>query len=54
MFACLQRIKLTVDGEISKSCAGCPLHLNIGALEKEQYWFKGVAVDLPDVCSASG
>lgn len=47
------RIKLTVDREISKSCAGCPLHLNIRALEQEQYWFEGVAVDLPNVYSAS-
>lgn len=47
------QIKLTVDREISKGRAGCPLHLNIGALEQEQYWFEGVAVDLPDVCLAS-
>jgi hypothetical protein len=43
--------RLTVDCEIPKSCAGCPLHLDIGALEQEQYWFEGVAVDLPDICS---
>lgn len=51
--AYLGQIKLTVDREISKSCAGCPLHLDIGALEQEQYWFQGVAVDLPDICLAS-
>lgn len=53
LFSCLGRSRLTVDCEVSKSCASCPLHLNIGALEQEQYWLEGVAVDLPDICSAS-
>lgn len=35
VLACLHRIKLTVNREIPKRCAGCPLHLNIGALEQE-------------------
>lgn len=40
---------LTVDSQVSQSCAGRSLDFNIGALEQEQNGLQCISVDLADI-----
>ena len=45
---CIQLIR-TVDGEVTQGGAGGSLNLDIGTLEEEEDWLKGVALDLANI-----
>lgn len=41
--------KRTVNSQVSECSTGCPLNLDVRALEEEEYWLEGIAVDLSDI-----
>lgn len=42
-------VGLTINCQIPKSCASCSLHLDIGALQQEQYGFEGISIYFTDI-----